>query len=116
MTRLTITGQVDIQYSFSASQNDGRITQRKDWISGEEVTYLHDTLGRMTSAATTGPEWGHSFVFDGFGNFAQQVVTKGSAPAMSLTVNPANNRLTGSGIGNEPRPGLHPGFTDDPGP
>ena len=98
MTRQTIAGQVDIEYRFSATQNDGRITHRKDWISGEEVAYLYDTLGRMTSASTTGPEWGQSFVFDGFGNLTQQVVTKGSAPAMSMTVNAANNRLTGTGI------------------
>ncbi|HNY38819.1 MAG TPA: hypothetical protein PKJ41_00425 [Bryobacteraceae bacterium] len=41
---------------------------------------------------------GQSFVFDGFGNLTQQVVTKGSAPSMSLTVNPANNRVTGTGV------------------
>ena len=42
MTRQTIAGQVDIEYRFSATQNDGRITHRKDWISGEEVAYLYD--------------------------------------------------------------------------
>ena len=34
MTRQTISGQVDIEYRFSTTQNDGRITHRKDWISG----------------------------------------------------------------------------------
>ncbi|MCW5977831.1 MAG: RHS repeat-associated core domain-containing protein [Bryobacteraceae bacterium] len=67
----------------------------KDWVSGEEVTYQYDALKRLTSAATTGPEWGLSFSFDGFGNRTAQTVTKGSAPSSSLTYNMATNRLTG---------------------
>jgi YD repeat-containing protein len=31
------------------------------------------------SAATTGPEWGQSFGYDGFGNLLSQAVTKGCA-------------------------------------
>jgi len=40
---------------------------------------------------------GQSFTYNGFGNLTQQAVTKGSAPSMTLNVNPANNRVTGSG-------------------
>src|SRR5262249_4301537 len=48
MTRLT-TGQVgafpvlDMEYRYSATQNNGQITQQKDWVSGEEVTYTYDS-------------------------------------------------------------------------
>jgi hypothetical protein len=91
MTRMTAPGEVDLEYRFSAAQNDGRITQMKDWISGEEVNYQFDALGRLTSAVTTGPEWGNGFVFDGFGNLLQKNVTKGSAPALSITVNGSMN-------------------------
>ncbi len=63
------------------------------------MTYQYDQLGRLIAAATTGPEWGQSYVFDGFGNLTQQVVTKGTAPSMSMVVDPATNRLGGSGVG-----------------
>ena len=88
-------GQVDFEYRYSATQNNGTITQMKDWVSGEEVTYQYDELKRLASAVTTGPEWGLSFSFDGFGNRTAQTVTKGSAPASSLNYTASNNRLTG---------------------
>jgi hypothetical protein len=37
------------------------------------------------------------FTYDGFGNRTNQSVTKGSGPAVSLCVNPANNRINSSG-------------------
>jgi len=53
MTRLTTVQEgypggtpLDMEYRYSATQNDGRITQSKDWVSGEEVTYQYDTLQR----------------------------------------------------------------------
>ena len=44
MTRLTtLSGYgsplMDMEYRYSANQNNGQITQQKDWTSGEEVTY-----------------------------------------------------------------------------
>jgi RHS repeat-associated protein len=50
----------------------------------------------LSSAATTGPQWGQSFSYDGFGNMLSTVVTKGSAPSVYLYPDPTNNRL-GSG-------------------
>ena len=82
-----------IQYIFSGTANDGRMTMRKDWVSGEEVSYLYDSLGRLTSAATTGTQWGLSFTYDGFGNKTQQTVTKGTGPSHSYSVDAATNRL-----------------------
>ena len=39
LTRMTVVQgsatKFDYECRFSASQNDGRITQRKDWVSGE---------------------------------------------------------------------------------
>jgi hypothetical protein len=76
---------VDLEYRYSA--NNGRITQMKNWKSGEEVSYQYDELQRLISAVTTGPEWGLSFSYDGFGNRLNQSVTKGSAPTVSLNYN-----------------------------
>jgi RHS repeat-associated protein len=98
LTRLTVPGVMDHEYRFSATQNDGRITQRKDWVSGEEITYQYDSLKRLITAQTTGPEWGQSFGYDGFGNLLSQTVTKGSAPSLNVTVDPATNRMTNSGM------------------
>ena len=96
LTRQTGFG-LDYEYRYNAA-NDGRIQSRKDWVSGEDVQYQFDTLGRLSSAATVGPEWGLSFTYDGFGNKLAQSVTKGTAPALSLTVDPATNRVTGTGV------------------
>ena len=38
-----------------------------------------------------------SFTYDGFGNRTAQSVTKGSGPTVSLSINPANNRINSSG-------------------
>lgn len=99
LTRLTVPGVVDYEYRFSSSQNDGRITSRKEYVSGEDVTYQYDSLQRLISAMTThttgtAPQWGQGYTYDGFGNMTAQSVTKGSAPTFSLSINAANNRLT----------------------
>jgi RHS repeat-associated protein len=97
LTRMTATSggvvKMDMEYRFSATANDGRVTQSKDWVSGEEVTYQYDTLNRLIAASTTGPEWGQGYTYDGFGNMSAQSVTKGTAPVFSLTVNAANNQV-----------------------
>lgn len=92
---------VNLEYRFPATQNNGQLWQEKDWVSGEEVTYAYDELHRLISASTTGPEWGLSWAFDGFGNRTGQTVTKGSGPSSALTYNLANNRLTSSGFGSD---------------
>jgi YD repeat-containing protein len=100
MAQLTLSRTstiLDYRYTYSATQNDGRITQRKDWVSGEEISYQYDSLQRLISAVTTGPQWGLSFGYDGFGNLLSKTVTKGSGPALSVSVNPANNRMYGYG-------------------
>jgi len=86
LTRLTDTptggggATVDFQYYFSATQNNGKITKMKDWVTGEEVNYTYDALNRLLTADTTGAGWGQAYVFDGFNNLLQQNVTKGTYP------------------------------------
>ena len=38
-------------YRYSATQNNGQITQMKNWISGEEVNYTYDALSRLSAAS-----------------------------------------------------------------
>jgi RHS repeat-associated protein len=93
MTRLTVAGEADWEYRYSAMDNNGQITQMKDFVTGEEVTYQYDSLKRLVSAVTTGPDWGLSFSYDGFGNKTGQNVTKGTAPVMNLTYHEPTNRI-----------------------
>jgi len=37
MTRLTVPGQLDLEYRFSANANDGKLTSQKNFITGEEL-------------------------------------------------------------------------------
>jgi YD repeat-containing protein len=85
LTRLASTGILDMEYSYSTTgQNNGQISKSNDRITGEEVSYAYDSLNRLISAVTTGPEWGLSFSYDGFGNKTAQTVTKGSGPVMNV--------------------------------
>jgi YD repeat-containing protein len=101
LTRITGLG-IDLEYSFSATQNDGKITSQKNWVSGEEVTYAYDSLERLISAVTTGPQWGLSFSYDGFGNRLSQTVTKGTAPSNTVLVDQTTNRIATSGFVYDP--------------
>ena len=60
MTRMTVSGLMDLEYKFSTSANNGQATVMKNWISGEEVQYTYDSLKRLTAATTVGPEWGRA--------------------------------------------------------
>ena len=109
MTRMTVVGVMDLEYRYSATLNNGQITSIENYLTGEEVNYTYDSLKRLVSAVTTGPEWGQSFGYDGFGNLLSKTVTKGSAPAWSVAVDGTTNRVDddenrrGRGI---PRPGV----------
>jgi len=78
-----------IQYVYSATQNNGQITQAIDGISGETISYQYDALKRLISAASsptsgsTPTAWTQTYQYDGFGNLG---------PA---GVNAATNRLAG---------------------
>jgi YD repeat-containing protein len=73
--------QLNMTYNFSATQNNGRIVSSVDAVTGENVSYTYDSLNRLIAAATTnrtGPIWGESYSYDGFGNLTSKVPTKGS--------------------------------------
>jgi RHS repeat-associated protein len=93
-----------IQYEYPAL-NDGRIAKRTNAISGEEVNYTYDSLGRLATAYTTAEQgsnaWGIAFSYDGFGN----LTAEGATPApnvrpqvlsMNLNIIPATNRIQDS--------------------
>jgi RHS repeat-associated protein len=95
----TSTTVLDLQYSYTAGQNNGRITQRTEAVSGEQVSYSYDSLNRLIQAVTTGPQYGLSWTYDGFGNMTTQQVTKGSGYNTNLSYNGLTNRITTPGYG-----------------
>lgn len=100
MTRLTTiiggAAAVDMEYKFSTTQNNGKLTEQKDWTTGEEVVYTYDSLQRLATAVTKDnpsvAQWGQSYGYDGWGNHHSQTVIKGSAPVLNVVYDPATNR------------------------
>jgi RHS repeat-associated protein len=76
-----------IQYVYSATQNNGQITQEID--SGTAITYQYDVLKRLTSASSTGSN--QTFQYDGFGNLTAKVLNSTTTP---IQVNAGTNQLT----------------------
>jgi YD repeat-containing protein len=82
---------MDMQYTYSGTRNNGQITQSQDYVTGEQVNYQYDELQRLIAAQTTGPQWGLTFSYDGFGNRLSQVATKGTAPTVYSSYDTANH-------------------------
>src|SRR5947209_2974135 len=69
---------MNLHYTFSGTQNNGKITTQKDNLSGEEVQYTgawpwftRHTLNRLIAASTTAASdaagvapWGQGYGFD----------------------------------------------------
>ncbi len=88
-----------IQYFYSATQNNGQITQAIDTLSNETITYGYDPLKRVVSAAsnpisgTSPAAWTQSFQYDGFGNLTSKIL---NGITNTIGVDPATNRLSGT--------------------
>jgi len=65
LTRITVPSVLDIQYVYSATNDNGKISSQTDVLSGEEITYAYDALNRLTTAVTTDnpsvTQWGQSY-------------------------------------------------------
>jgi RHS repeat-associated protein len=91
-SRLQLTSFNGATYSYGPN-NNGLIAS--ETVSGETVVYQYDELNRLMKAETQGNVWGQQFTYDGFGNLTNKSVTKGSAPAMSISVDGSTNRVNG---------------------
>jgi RHS repeat-associated protein len=87
---------VNFTYTYTAGHNNGRIAQFSDSSTGEVVNYTYDALNRLIAATTsnsTGPVWGESYTYDGFGNLLSKVPTQGTAPQVYTGVNSSTNQM-----------------------
>ncbi len=82
---------LNMQYNYSATQNNGRITSSNDYVTGENVSYTYDAVNRLTGASA-GSMWGETYSYDGFGNLTGKNVTQ--APTLGLSYD-ANNQQVG---------------------
>jgi YD repeat-containing protein len=91
LTSQSIPGYMNMTYTYSATQNNGRITGSVDSVTGESTTYSYDALNRLSGASNG--LWSASYGYDGFGNLTSKSGA-GGAPAMTATYD-ANNRQVG---------------------
>jgi RHS repeat-associated protein len=100
---------MDMTYTFSGTQNNGRITQSTDGTipGGETVVYTYDTLNRLTKAETTSAAWGEAYTYDGFGNLTAKMPTKGTAPTMTAAYDAATNHQVGQTYDANGNPGFN---------
>jgi RHS repeat-associated protein len=96
LTRMTANlwgaNVMDMQYNYSATQNNGRISISNDYVTGENVTYGYDAVNRLTGASA-GSMWGEAYSYDGFGNLTGKTVTQSPAPAMGVSYDANNHQL-----------------------
>ncbi|HXI43118.1 MAG TPA: RHS repeat-associated core domain-containing protein, partial [Bryobacteraceae bacterium] len=94
LTRQTTSG-LDLEYVYSATANNGQITQMINHVANETVNYTYDTLARLSTA--TSAQWSLTYAYDGFGNRTTQTGT-GTAPSATFNYNGNNNQITTAGF------------------
>ncbi len=103
---------MDYEYNYQETvANNGLIHGIIDWRDrSRDVSYTYDDFWRLAMAQTAGSHWGLAWTYDRYGNRTAQAVTKGTAPAQTLAVSAATNRVTGwtyDAAGNTTSDGLH---------
>ena len=102
-------GSGSAQFTYSATQNNGKITSQTDLVSGEQVVYTYDALNRLASAQTTAnpnvTQWGQSYNYDGapapprlrtrdkMSAARRKGKWVGGCPVLGYDVDPAGGRL-----------------------
>ena len=82
---------MDMQYTYTAGQNNGRISQAKDWVLGQTSNYTYDALNRLSTVSIVETGTGGQMSYDGFGNLM------GMNGAAVWTHDPTTNRVNAAG-------------------
>ncbi len=68
-----------MEYIYSPTQNNGRITQSIEHVSNQTINYTYDSLNRLStaqaSASSFAGAWSEGYAYDGFGNLTDKNVT-----------------------------------------
>src|SRR6185437_8795323 len=95
------TGTVmDMQYNYSATQNNGRILSSTDGVLNETTSYNYDSLNRLTAASS--PNYSQQYTYDGFGNLT------GTQNVIAWTFDPSRNAPANSVDANGNSVGIAP--------
>ncbi len=105
-----VNGQLEYQnglhYVYSATQNNGQITQLVSTGGWETIAYQYDGLKRLIAAASTPgpgntqPGWSQAFGYDGFGNLTNKTLTSGGTQTVTpMPTDGATNHLTNAAYG-----------------
>jgi hypothetical protein len=101
LVQLTNVNTNQIQYFYSATNNNGRITSASHQYGGatENLNYSYDSLNRLVGASGNGfgsllTAWTETHAYDGFGNLADKTPT-GGAPTLHQAISPGTNRIVG---------------------
>ncbi len=88
---------LDLEYQYlEGLANNGRIARIDDRNDPtRSLAFTYDSFQRIESAQTDGPHWGLNWSYDRYGNRLAQTLAKGSAPQVSLGVDPTTNRVDG---------------------
>jgi RHS repeat-associated protein len=89
-----VPNYLNMNYNYSPTKNNGRITSSMDYATGENTSYTYDTLNRLVGASNS--LWSGTYTYDGFGNLLSKSGSGGSPnafPSMTASYN-ANNQLT----------------------
>lgn len=101
-------------YNFHLGNGDNGnidgITNNKD--NNRSQNFAYDSLNRITTAYTTGPNWGETFTIDAWGNLTNIGPYSGKTYYQGLNASPAttNNQLPGytyDAAGNMTNDGMH---------
>ena len=100
LTNQVVPGYMNMQYNYSSTANDGKITVSVDAVAGESTSYSYDGVNRLVGASNS--LWSTTYGYDGFGNLTSKTGS-GGAPSMTASYN-SQNRQTGAsydGNGNQ---------------
>lgn len=109
----TVSSAGTLVYDFANSWSGKRLTSSVDSVLSQGSTYGYDEFNRLTTrtvSSGTGPNY--AWTYDRYGNRLSQTMTggTGSGTTSSLSINPANNRVTGytyDAAGNMANDGFH---------
>ncbi len=93
---------LSLSYGYGAGNNSQIASIVNNLNNGRTQNFTYDPLLRLATAqsqATSGFDcWGQSFAYDRWANKPTDTVTKCSAPALSVSISSATNRITTPGF------------------
>ena len=91
---------MNMEYLYSSTNNNGRITGSVDSMAGETTSYTYDGVNRLSGASNS--LWSAGYTYDGFGNLTSKSGS-GGAPTMSASYNWQNRQsgISYDGNGNQ---------------